>query len=55
MDIVPELQASFTSRPGVELVHTHPDVDHNRTMFTAVGVPESLLAATEHLSSAPCS
>ncbi len=48
-DVVADLANAFASRPGVELLHTHPDVDHNRTVLTAVGSPESLLAAAEEL------
>ncbi|MFQ5744235.1 MAG: glutamate formimidoyltransferase [Acidobacteriota bacterium] len=29
------------------LLHVHPDVDHNRTVFTVVGDPETLLPALE--------
>lgn len=43
--VVRELAAVLTARSGIRLLHTHSDVDHNRTVFTIVGEPEALLEA----------
>lgn len=43
--VVGALAAVFASRPRVRLLHTHSDVDHNRTVFTTVGEPAALLDA----------
>ena len=45
--VIDGLGAPLDARPDCALLHVHPDVDHNRTVYTAVGEPEALLAALE--------
>ena len=47
--IVDGLSSAFRARTEVRLLHTHSDVDHNRSVFTVVGRPEALLVALEEL------
>lgn len=47
--LIAELSGSLRGRPDVRLLHTHADVDHNRTVFTTVGEPEALLDAIVRL------
>lgn len=36
---------AFAGAPGVALLHVHPDADHHRTVYTAVGEPARLQEA----------
>ena len=47
--VIEHLGAAFDRDGAVALLHVHPDVDHNRTVFTAVGEPEALLDAVADL------
>lgn len=48
-EVVRELAVPLTSRADVRLLHTHSDVDHNRTVFTVVGEPAAMLEAMAQL------
>lgn len=43
---VEELAALLRASPGISLLHVTSDVDHNRSVFTYLGEPRSLLSAT---------
>ena len=45
------LADALATSPGVTLLHVHPDVDHNRTVYTLVGPPHALLDALTGLYS----
>lgn len=47
--VIHDLAAGFRDDERVRLLHTHTDIDHNRTVFTVVGEPAAVLAALERL------
>ena len=46
-ETVEELASLLRAVPGISLLDTSSDADHNRTVFTYVGEPEAVLQATE--------
>ena len=48
-EVLDALAGVFAARDGVRLLHVHPDVDHNRTVYTVVGEPAALLESIEEL------
>ncbi len=42
---IAELAAAIRAVPGVALLHSHRDADHNRSVFTFVGDPNSVMEA----------
>lgn len=51
-ELIDELGRLLDRRPATALLHAHPDVDHNRTVYTVVGEPGALLDALEDLYAA---
>ncbi len=45
--IIDELASVLRVEPGLSLLDTSSDVDHNRTVYTYVGEPEAVLRGTE--------
>ncbi|HRC08914.1 MAG TPA: glutamate formimidoyltransferase, partial [Miltoncostaeales bacterium] len=50
-DVIAALRAAIV-RPGVKVVNTHSDPDHNRTVFTAIGNPLAMQDAMVDLAGA---
>ena len=48
-DVLDALAEVFVARDEVRLLHVHPDIDHNRTVYTVVGEPTALLESIEEL------
>ena len=48
-EVLDALAGVFAARDEVRLLHVHPDVDHNRTVYTVVGEPTGLLESIEEL------
>lgn len=47
--LIGELGRLLDRPPATMLLHVHPDVDHNRTVYTVVGEPAALLDVLEDL------
>ncbi len=47
--VLARLAQAVEGTPGVELLDHGADPNHNRTVFTYVGAPEAVLAATQAL------
>lgn len=51
LNLVEEVKKAFIDVEGIEIMDIDSNVDHNRTVFTYKGIPESVLEATKKLTS----